>query len=309
MPIDHRITLQKLEVFELVVELQSVSRAADQLYTAQPVISAHLRSLEARLGARLFYREGRQLQLTEAGHAAHAWAADVLTRTRELGRHLEGLRDGQGGAVSLAASMSVGSYMLPPVLNQFRQERPMVEIELSVIDTDHAVRAVEVGECDFAVVYGQGPPDVEGLTGDQIGLEPLVLVAPSDDQLVGRGEITPDALARLPFVESPKGMLRRTLTDRMLQRAGVPSRRITIQLGHPEAMKRAVRDGLGIALLFRSSVEQELEDGTLRELRLPDAEFYSPIYLIHRKGKLFSASQQDLLEAIRADISARWPWV
>ena len=95
----------------------------------------------------------------------------------------------------------------------------------------------------------------------------------------------------------------------MLERAGVPRRRISIQLGHPEAMKRAVRDGLGIALLFRSSVEQELEDGALRQLQFPDADFSSPIYLIHRKGKLFSASQQDLLDAIRADISARWPKV
>ena len=104
--LDTRITLYKLEVFDLVVELGSVSRAADQLFVSQPVVTAHIRSLEQRIGGRLFYRKGRQLVLTEAGRAVHAWARDVLTHTHELSRHLDGLSDGSRGSVVLGASMS-----------------------------------------------------------------------------------------------------------------------------------------------------------------------------------------------------------
>jgi DNA-binding transcriptional LysR family regulator len=109
MALDSRVTLHKLEVFSLVVELGGVSRAAEQLFVSQPVVSAHIRSLEQRVGARLFYREGRHLRLTEAGRAVHGWANDVLTHTRELSRHLDGLSDGTQGSVVVGASMSVGS--------------------------------------------------------------------------------------------------------------------------------------------------------------------------------------------------------
>ena len=66
MALDSRVTLHKLEVFSLVVELGGVSRAAEQLFVSQPVVTAHIRSLEQRVGARLFYREGRNLRLTES---------------------------------------------------------------------------------------------------------------------------------------------------------------------------------------------------------------------------------------------------
>ena len=79
---DTRVTLTKLEVFSLVVELGGVSRAAEHLYVSQPVVSAHVRSLEERVGARLFYREGHHLVLTEAGRAVHGWATSAPARTR-----------------------------------------------------------------------------------------------------------------------------------------------------------------------------------------------------------------------------------
>jgi len=304
--VDRRISLYKLEVFAHVVELGHVGRAAEQLFVAQPVVSAHLRSLEERLGAKLFFREGRQLRLTEAGQAAHAWATEVLTRTRELDRHLQGLADGRQGAISLAASMSIGSYILPPTLSRFRSERPLVEIELSIIDSDHALQATEAGECDFAIVFAEAPPSSPSLTGEAIGVEQVVVVGragspPRDDEIGIRD------LAQLDFVESPRGLIRRTLIDRQLERIGIAERNIAIQLGHPEAMKRAVQQGLGVALLFRSAVQNELRDGALRELRIRDAHLAIPIYLVRRKAKVFSATQRELIDAIRGDVAQASP--
>ena len=152
MAVDPRITLQKLEVFCLVVELGGVSRAAEHLFVTQPVVTAHVRSLEQRLGTRLFRREGRQMHLTEAGRAAHEWAVELLTHTREFSRRLDGLADGTRGTVVVAASMSVGSYLMPPVVSRFHEERPLVELELNVSDSRQALQEAELGRCDFAVV-------------------------------------------------------------------------------------------------------------------------------------------------------------
>lgn len=89
MPVDTRVSIQKLEIFETVVALGGVTLAADHLGAAQPVVSAHIRPLEGRMWTSLFYREGRKLHLTESGRAVHVWAEDMLRRTHELSRDLD----------------------------------------------------------------------------------------------------------------------------------------------------------------------------------------------------------------------------
>jgi LysR family transcriptional regulator, low CO2-responsive transcriptional regulator len=299
--VDNRITLRKLEVFDAIVELGGVGKAAEAFHVAQPVVTAHLRSLEQRLGAKLVYRDGRQLSLTPAGEAVHAWAVDVLTHTRELGRHLDGLADGSRGSVSLAASMSVGSYMLPGALSDLRRERPNIAISLNIYHSDHAIRVTESGECDFAMILAESPPAGPGLTGEPLGLEPLLLVAPAGG-LPPADEIDLDELAELEFVELPAGFLRRTLNEGHLAKVGLESRRIAIELGHPEAMKRAVERGLGVALMFRSSVAPELARGTLRQVRVRGWEVLVPIYLVHRRGRQFTGAQQTVIDALSAAV-------
>lgn len=304
--LDSRITLYKLEVFDLVVECGSVTRAADQLFISQPVVTSHIRSLEERIGARLFYRQGRQLVLTEAGRAAHAWARTVLTHTRELSRHLGGLSDGRRGSIIVGASMSVGSYLLPPILVRFRRERPLAEITCNVSDSEREMVATEAGENDFAVVILEGDPQREGLEVEKLTDEPFVVVAAPDAE-PREPSITVEELARLPSVESPGGLIRRKLVDRQLAKLGIGDRNVVMELGHPEAMKRAAMGGLGVTLQFRSAVADDIAAGRLREIEIADATLSVPVFLVARKGKFVSAIQRDLIDAIRGAFGADVP--
>jgi DNA-binding transcriptional LysR family regulator len=304
MDVDPRITLQKLEVFCLVVELGGVSRAAEHLFVTQPVVTAHVRSLEQRLGTRLFRREGRQMHLTEAGQAAHEWAVELLTHTREFSRRLDGLADGTRGTVVVAASMSVGSYLMAPVVSRFHEERPLVELELNVGDSRQALQEAELGRCDFAVVTTEDPPPGPALDAELLGREEITLVTgagsePTDDV------VDVERLSELPFVDSPKHSIRRQLYDRQLAAVGVRHRNVVIELGHPEPMKRAAERGLGVALLFRGAVRQELESGRLREVRIRDVTLSVPLYLVFRRGKAFSAAQQHLADLVREELGRR----
>ncbi len=301
MPVDSRVTLHKLEVFELVVEHGSVSRAAEQLYVSQPVVSEHLRSLERRVGAPLFYREARALRLTESGEAVHGWATDLLTRTRSLSRQIDGLSDGMRGSAVIAASMSVGSYLLPRVLAGFRRDRPATELRLDV--SPQAIEQTLGGHYDFAVVALDAEPDHAELTGELLGHEPLVVVSAPGHPAATR-PVSNAELADLPFVESPKGLLRRSLVDRQLADMGLHEREVVIELGHPEALKRATQEGLGVCVLFRSAVETELAAGTLAEVRPAEASLSVDIYAVRRKAKVLSAVQEDLLGAIRERVAA-----
>lgn len=295
--LDQRISLQKLEVFCLVVDLDGVSRAAEHLFVAQPVVSAHLRTLQERLGAQLLYRDGRRMRLTEAGEAAYAWAKEVLSRREELSRELDGLVDGRVGHSVIGSSMSVGSYVLPPILARFRRSHPGARIVLDISDPERALRAVELGRCDFAIVMSDRPPDPRAFTVEQVGHEELVLVAGLDASSPSR--ITPKELQAMPFVCSPAGLTRRRLVDRALAPLGLEQRNVVLEMGHPEAMKRAVRDGLGVALLPRSSVADEVDSSLLREVAVEGLEAVVPVYLVHRCGKRFSPLQRELIDAIR----------
>lgn len=298
VPIDSRISLHKLEVFDLVVESGGVSRAADLLGVAQPVVTAHLRSLEERMGTQLFYKEGRKLQLTEAGRAAHVWATDLLRRTREMARDLDSVLDGHQGQVAIGASMSIGSYVLPSVLARFLAERPGIDVRLDIEGAAQAIAATEAGQNDFSLVVIQAPVDTPALVAEQIGHEDLVLVGAPGGPPEG-DSLTVADLVDLPYIEAQKGSLRRSFTDQQLAGVGISDRRVVIELGHPEAMKQFVSAGLGVSCLFRSAVERELDDGSLREIRVAGLDMKGPVYLVHRREKLFSAAHHELLAQIR----------
>lgn len=301
LSIDPRISLRKLEVFSLVVQLGGVSRAAEHLYVAQPVVSAHIRSLEERLQTKLFYREGRQMRLTESGQAVYSWAEDLLTRTRELDRHLSGLSDGRRGTVVFGASMSIGSYRLPSILADFRETHPGVDLRLGISDTEHAIEDTRTGEFDFSVVISGTQLELPGMELEQIAADEFVLVAAPGGE--PRADVVGvEALTALPFIDAPEGIVRRSLVDRHLRRLGVTERNVVLQLGHPEAMKRATREGLGVCLLFRSAVDEELSTGSLREIRVKDADLAVPVYLVYRKDKSFSPVHLSLMDAIRSGL-------
>jgi LysR family transcriptional regulator, low CO2-responsive transcriptional regulator len=302
--LDTHISLYKLEIFARVVELGSVSRAAEALFVSQPVVTAHLRLLERRIGARLFSQRGRRLHLTEAGEMTHAWTRDVLTRTQDLSRCLDELSNGEGGSIVLGASMSTGSYVLPPLLSRFRQERQLVKISLHVAESERLIADTAAGAYDFSLVSWERRPDRPGLKAELLRHEALILVAAPGAVALDE-PISITELPRLPFVDSPEGTSRRWAVNRQLEKAGISKLNVVLELGHPEAMKRAAQQGIGVALLLRCSVEEEMAMGLLREIRVSDASFAVPLYLLHRTGKLFSPCQEELRELIRSEIMAR----
>lgn len=264
---DNRITLQKLEVLCAVVELEGVSRAADHLWVAQSVVSGHLRSLQDRLGVQVLYRDGQRMRLTEAGEEVYRWASETLSETRELMRNLDELDETSSGTLTVSASLTVGSYMLPPILADLRRARTLASIAMAVSDPEQAFAAVGSGECHLGVVIAEAGHEHPHVQCEVIGLEDIVLVAPPDY----RPEIERLPLADLSgfdLVAAPAGNVGREFVDRQLVRLGVAPQNVVMELGHPEAMKRVIRTGIGAALLFRSCVADELEQGSLREVPL-----------------------------------------
>ncbi|AJE46761.1 LysR family transcriptional regulator [Celeribacter indicus] len=289
-----QISLHKLEVFCTVAALGSVSRAAERLGIAQPVVSGHLKTLAAKFGEPLTERQGRRVVLTETGRRVHLWAAEIVGRTREIEREMTERRQGVGQA-RLGASMTLGSYVLPGLIAAFHDTHPGCETSLRVAMPQSILDAIHGGECDFGFTIL--PPQQErwGLDIAFVREEELILVA-SDRMSDPGASVDPHALGVIPFVGAQAGTPRRELEDALLAAQGVQRRRIVMEFGHAEALKQAVRAGAGAAFLFRNSVRDELASGALREVATPGMTLRAPVYRVLRRGKRLSPFQSELME-------------
>src|SRR6266566_4480270 len=232
----------------LLVEIDrhgSLSAAAQAVGIGQPSASQHLRTLEAAAGQRLVERNGRGSRLTEGGrvlatHAAHALAA-LAAGEQELGA-LAGL---QTGTIHLGASTAPGSYLLPDTLGCFRREYPDVDVEIEIAASGEILRRLLSGRIELAIV----------------GVDKAGLVK------TDKGKLDPKALEELTLLCREPDSSSRGYVERELGTIGVLPARVW-ELGSTEAVKRAAREGLGVAFLSAYAVAEEIERGELDVFRL-----------------------------------------
>lgn len=219
-------------------------------------------------------------------------------------REIEALAQGDVGEAVIAASMTAGSYMLPPILQDFRHDYPKARLTVQIGDAAHVLSQVETGVADFAIVAAEVPIESRLFKIEQIALEQLVLVASPDDDQVG-DRTTVEEFSRLRHVCAPSGLSRRVLVDVALRNVGIYHRDIVIELGHPEAVKRTVQAGLGVAFMSEPAVAAELELGTLRRVEFDAPLLPVPLLLVQRSSKVLSPLQARLRAKIIAAFAAR----
>lgn len=301
-----QVSLHKLEVFCLVAELKSISRAAERLGIAQPVVSSHVKGLADKMGLALTARDGRRVMLTEEGQRVYRWARELVGRTHELERELAESQRGLVGKATLGASMTLGSYVLPGLIARFHAVTPGGEISVRVTSPMLAVEAVHDGTCDFAFTILDPRHETAGLEIEEVMREGLVLVASRLSPIEG-DELPPSALIDLPFVTAQSGTPRREIEENCLRAFGIRRRRIELEFGHAESIKQAVRAGAGAAFLFRSSVRDELASGALRTLRTPGMDLDVPVYQVRRTGKKLSRFQLHLMQSLAQSLRHQEP--
>lgn len=305
MPIDNRISLLKLEVYCAVVRYGGVGRAADALFISQPVVSAHLKWLQEKVGAELFRRQGRVLKLTEAGEHVLAWAQQAIESAGDLGEELDALAHGVAGRVAFGSTLSVGNYLLPDLLVDFARRFPRIRVSMFQSTTDVVLGTVLDGDSDFAIVTSGARIHSARLTAILVARPELALAAPVDLELPAR--ITLAQLADLPFVCPPSGSGARDGQDAALAELGVKRRNVVMEGGSAESIKRMVAAGLGVALLSEMSLRDDIAAGLLRRIDLDVEIPRDHLYLVHREGKTFTPAQRGLLGHFREALTQTNP--
>lgn len=296
-----QLSLRRLEIFRLVVEERSVTRAASRLMLAQPAVSGQLRSLEKWVGAKLFIRRGNRLVLTEAGERTDAWARSILAGAAELRRDVEGIESGRRGSAVVASSMGVGSYLMPGILTRFRESHSDVDITLHVVQPQEALRQVTTGEADFAVTTWDADETRTDIRSDVLRDEPIVIVVRADLRPEA-GTLTLEEALNLPLVGAPRGVAAQRNVASQLRRLSDTEPAYVIRLGHAFPAKQAVVEHGWAAILPRYVVDADVTAGTLSAVHVPGLDLQERIVLAWRPDKVFSKLQQRLMGEIRREL-------
>jgi molybdate transport repressor ModE-like protein len=247
----------------------SISAAAETCRIGQPSATKHLQTLEAAVGEKLVERNGRSSQLTEAGEVVAGHAARVLDTLQAMQEDLQALHDAERGTLTLAASTTPGSYVLPSILQCFADRHPGVDVDIVIGPSRWVAERIALREVALGIAGEVDLP--EGVASEPFLDDELIGIAAPGQLRLRRGKVRADELAEQVLLVRESGSSTRAVSERYLARLGYkPSKRW--ELDSNEAIKRSVRAGLGIGFVSRLVVEEEAERGELVTFRLEGAE-------------------------------------
>lgn len=299
------IDIHKLRVFCAVVDARSFSRAANNLRLSQPVVSSHIRHLEAAAGLHLLDRSKRPVTPTDEGKLLYDSAKKLLGGMEEIETIIADINNGKRGEVTVSTSGIIASGILPPLVLRFRETHPWVKIHVRMAKSPQVLDHISTGFSHFGLLLMKPPKPLSFRTAGAIEL--VALHAP--DKVKSRRPTSPlEIIAEKGFaVPSSKNRFL-TIAVKVFQKYGVTAPPVRYEVGSWEAAKRTVLQGTGVTILPRQWVSQELAQRQLEELNFGSDIFQIPVYVVHKHNRPFPPPVkqfQRFLTAALSDASIR----
>lgn len=283
--------LALLKVFETVAEEGSFSRAGQRLYRSQPAISLAVKRLEADLGARLIDRSSRALRVTDAGREVLRHAKRFRETEGKLRVALEELTDLRAGKLTIGANESTALYLLGHV-EAFRRRHAGIQVELRRSLSSGMPDSVLDGSLELgAISYDPGDPRLRIF---RLYEDRLAFVVSPSHRLAGREEISIAELGEETFIAHNVVSPYRARVIETFRRHQVPLN-MRIEMPTIETMRRLVQNNLGVTFLPKMCVEQQLQDGSLREVRVREIGMERTIRLIYPARRALSHASEAFL--------------
>ncbi len=271
---------RRLQVFHAVAKHLSFTKAADALFMTQPAVTFQIKQLEEYFNSRLFDRAHGRITLTPAGVMALDYAERILGLSAELEARLKDMSGQVGGSLLIGGSMTIGEYLLPRLIGEFKASFPAVAPMLFVGNSEAVQERVAERTLDLGFI--EGDTHLSSLLSEVCCEDELQVVCSPAHPMATEPYALPAALTQHPYISREAGSGTRAVIDRYLQKAGVPpdSLNVVVELGSPEALKGLVATGLGFAIMSRVIVAKELQLGQLVQipLRPPIIRNFSVVY-------------------------------
>jgi DNA-binding transcriptional LysR family regulator len=285
------IELSTLRVFLAAAEEKNFSYAARRLHMSQPAVSQNIHALEQAYGLDLFVRQGRSMELSEAGHTILPLVREVLRAARLLDDAFQDINHHVGGELLIGCSTSAGKYLLPTLLSDFQQQYPAVHPRVKVMGRDGVYERL----LDQSIPIGVSSKYFEHreLECKPLFDDKIYLIVPAHHPWAAYGKATPDDLMDQPIImrEETSGTCE-TVMQGLKEYGITPDMlNVSMELSSPEAIEMAVERGVGIAFVSEMVAARGLAFGHVKKVELQGLELERTVYITRHLHHPFTRAQ------------------
>jgi DNA-binding transcriptional LysR family regulator len=290
----------KLKAFCTVAETKSFSKTSNIIHLTQPAVSLQIQALEELYETKLFDRSSSTVTLTPAGEILYKYAKHILELYSYAEKDIGELTGLVKGSIGIGASTTIGNYLLPKVISDFKKTRPTIKIHLQVGNTKRIIDLLNSGSIDFGLVEGDVPSQkiaVEKLINDE-----LCLTVSQMHPWAKRKDISIFEITEEPFIFREEGSGTRQVIEKYLSKHGITTNNIKVSLilGSTESIKNAIENGMGVSIVSRWAALKESKFGTLKMLSIKEEKMMREFTIITPKRTVVSHAADEFLDYLRS---------
>jgi LysR family transcriptional regulator, transcriptional activator of the cysJI operon len=280
--------IKQLESFLAISKLKSFSKAAEKLYLTQPTISSHIQSLENELGTLLFNRLNKTVTLTSAGEILYEYAVTIVNKKESAIFALSEYKGKIEGVLEIASSSIPEQYFLVDLICEFNKKYPLVRYVLHKYDTGEVLGKLTGGDIDFGIVGSK--KEVSNIEYIDILDDELVLIASKNFLKNGSNVMTLQNLMSHPFIIREKNSGSRSAVEDAFKKNGISHDDLSVvaEVEDNEALKKFVKNGMGISFISRKAIEKEISSSDLVIINIRDFEIKRKFYFAYHRKRLLS---------------------
>ncbi|CAB1059514.1 hypothetical protein D1BOALGB6SA_4276 [Olavius sp. associated proteobacterium Delta 1] len=291
------MNLNQLKLFYLSIKRQSLSDAAAELNITQPAVTKGIKRLQEYYEVRFVERVGKKLVLTRAGQALYDIADNIFTMEKVAEDRIRSFQIEQGQQIRIHTSESFGAYYLPTIIHQFKTANPDISVKVDILPTEKVVETTIALQSDIGFI--SYPVQHNRLILQEVLEEKLVMIVAPGHRLAAKTTLAPRDLEGEAMIMHEHGSVLQRAIDAF---TGAKDVRVSkhLEFSNNEAIKRAVAEGDGIALISEKVAGEEIQTGKLTAVPLAGPPVTRTFYMIQRKDKFVSSSLAGLVEVILA---------
>jgi len=289
------MNLNQLKIFFLAAQKGSLSAAAEDLFITQPAVTKGIQRLQEYYDIKFIHHIGKKLVLTDAGEVLYKIAEKIFEMESQAEESIRDFQQRKRGHIRLLSSESFGDYYLPHILIPFSKAHPLVRISMNILPTEQVVENTATLNNDIGFI--SYPVENKKLSVKEILEDQLVIITPLDHPLAEKSELNArDLENQLVIMHETGSAPRRAIEDYI--RSHNISVKIPLEISSNRAIKRAVEEGIGIALISRKVANEQIQAKRLRAIPISDSSMSRKFYIVHHKDKYISDTLQRFLDMV-----------
>ncbi|HHV28068.1 LysR family transcriptional regulator [Acetivibrio mesophilus] len=275
--LDHR-----LQTFLTLCETCNYTATAEKLNMTQPAVSQHIQFLENYYQVTLISGKGKNFALTEEGKALQKYAKTLTANSERILPLLQRIKN-RVKPLNFGATLTIGEYMLPPILYQIFKEDPEINISMYVENTHILQKMLLDGKIDFALLEGHF--DRKYFEFKLISNEKYLGVCSPDNEIASKTNDLQELLDQNLILREPGSGTRHILEQALYnQNLSVKDFKRTIEIGNMKAIKEFCHQNIGITFMYREAVKKEISQGYLKEIPIRDLNISHPFSFVYLKN-------------------------